>query len=250
MLERLPGPIRRWLYAGGTRADRLRDPDAVVAFSISARDDRRRPWAGLRAPPPSPGRSSPMASSTRSTRARGNARRPGARRRRAWITTFGQCGCRATASRLPEPSTSCSSRPPTTTPPGPNRLLRGRGEPTCDPARVAILESRGEGLLARWQAFHATSSRELKREMADAGYPAHRHPQPNVKQYASTPGVEELDLEPALGDRPGWRISWYVPLVGDHPLPSPSTSVPWAPPATGHRGRPGTGSTPLGSPGP
>jgi ubiquinone/menaquinone biosynthesis C-methylase UbiE len=29
--NRLPGPIRRWLYAGGTRQDRLRDPDAVVA---------------------------------------------------------------------------------------------------------------------------------------------------------------------------------------------------------------------------
>jgi ubiquinone/menaquinone biosynthesis C-methylase UbiE len=29
--NRLPGPIRRWLYAGGTRQDRLRDPAAVVA---------------------------------------------------------------------------------------------------------------------------------------------------------------------------------------------------------------------------
>jgi predicted methyltransferase len=31
ILDRLTGPIRRWLYAGGTRQDRLRDPDAVVA---------------------------------------------------------------------------------------------------------------------------------------------------------------------------------------------------------------------------
>ena len=30
-LDRLPTSIRRWLYAGGTRQDRLRDPDAVVA---------------------------------------------------------------------------------------------------------------------------------------------------------------------------------------------------------------------------
>ncbi|HET9498446.1 MAG TPA: methyltransferase domain-containing protein, partial [Candidatus Limnocylindria bacterium] len=30
-LDRVTGPIRRWLYAGGTRQDRLRDPDAVVA---------------------------------------------------------------------------------------------------------------------------------------------------------------------------------------------------------------------------
>ena len=31
MLDRLRGSIRRWLYAAGTRQDRLRDPDAVVA---------------------------------------------------------------------------------------------------------------------------------------------------------------------------------------------------------------------------
>jgi hypothetical protein len=30
-LDRPPEPIRRWLYAGGTRQDRLRDPDAVIA---------------------------------------------------------------------------------------------------------------------------------------------------------------------------------------------------------------------------
>ena len=37
-------------------------------------------------------------------------------------------------------------------------------------ATVAILESRREGLLARWQAAHATSSRRVLREMTDAGY--------------------------------------------------------------------------------
>ena len=31
ILDRLPGPIRGWLYAGGSRQDRLRDPDVVVA---------------------------------------------------------------------------------------------------------------------------------------------------------------------------------------------------------------------------
>jgi ubiquinone/menaquinone biosynthesis C-methylase UbiE len=30
MLDRLPGPLRRLLYAGGSRQDRLRDPDAVI----------------------------------------------------------------------------------------------------------------------------------------------------------------------------------------------------------------------------
>ncbi len=30
ILDRLPGPIRRALFAGGTRQDRLQDPDAVI----------------------------------------------------------------------------------------------------------------------------------------------------------------------------------------------------------------------------
>jgi trans-aconitate methyltransferase len=37
-------------------------------------------------------------------------------------------------------------------------------------ARVAILESRREGLLARWHGRHATSPRRVLREMAEAGY--------------------------------------------------------------------------------
>ncbi len=36
-------------------------------------------------------------------------------------------------------------------------------------ARVAVLESRREGLLARWRP-HASSPIQLQREMADAGY--------------------------------------------------------------------------------
>ena len=46
MLDRLPGPLRRLLYAGGTRADRLRDPDAVVAaLDLGPGADRRPTWA-------------------------------------------------------------------------------------------------------------------------------------------------------------------------------------------------------------
>jgi SAM-dependent methyltransferase len=37
-------------------------------------------------------------------------------------------------------------------------------------ARVAILESRREGLLARWLGPHASSPRRVQREMAEAGY--------------------------------------------------------------------------------
>lgn len=37
-------------------------------------------------------------------------------------------------------------------------------------ARVAILESRREGLLARWEGHHASSPRKVLREMTDAGY--------------------------------------------------------------------------------
>lgn len=37
-------------------------------------------------------------------------------------------------------------------------------------ARVAILESRRRGLLARWRGRHATSPSRVLREMTDAGY--------------------------------------------------------------------------------
>ena len=37
-------------------------------------------------------------------------------------------------------------------------------------ARVAILESRREGLLARWHGPHASAPRQVQREMTDAGY--------------------------------------------------------------------------------
>ena len=37
-------------------------------------------------------------------------------------------------------------------------------------ARVAILESRREGLLARWRGPHATSPRQVLDEMGQAGY--------------------------------------------------------------------------------
>jgi SAM-dependent methyltransferase len=36
--------------------------------------------------------------------------------------------------------------------------------------RLAILESRREGLLARWRGRHASSPRRILREMAEAGY--------------------------------------------------------------------------------
>jgi hypothetical protein len=35
---------------------------------------------------------------------------------------------------------------------------------------VAILESRREGLLARWLAPHATEPRKVQREMEEAGH--------------------------------------------------------------------------------
>ena len=37
-------------------------------------------------------------------------------------------------------------------------------------APVAILESRREGLLARWEGFHASSPGQVQREMTAAGY--------------------------------------------------------------------------------
>jgi predicted methyltransferase len=40
ILARLPAPLRRAVFAGGQRSDRLRDPDAVIAALGVRRGDR------------------------------------------------------------------------------------------------------------------------------------------------------------------------------------------------------------------
>lgn len=171
-LDRLTAPIRRWLYAGGTRQDRLRDPDAVIAV-LDTRPGMvvgdLGPGVGhftirlARAVEPDgvvyalDASQSTLDDLRRAADERGltTLRTVPVRRDRLEIPEpVDLLFVSATYHHLPEPSTYFAD-------------ARAHLRPG---ARVAILESRREGLLARWRGHHASSPRRVLREMTDAGY--------------------------------------------------------------------------------
>jgi arsenite methyltransferase len=172
ILERLAGAIRRWVYGGGTRQDRLRDPDAVIRVleiqpGMVVGD--LGPGAGhftlrlARAVEPD-GVVYALDASQRTLddlmraahdRAIGTLRAVPVRRDRLEIPEpVDLLFVSATYHHLPDPSNYFADA----------RVYLRPG------ARVAILESRREGLLARWRGRHATSPPRVLREMTDAGY--------------------------------------------------------------------------------
>jgi predicted methyltransferase len=172
MLERLPGPIRRWLYAGGTRQDRLRDPDAV----IRALDVRPGMIVGdlgpgmghftlrfARAVEPD----GVVYAIDASQRTLDDLLRAAGDREIANVQTVHVSRDRL---EVPEPvdllfvSATYHHLPDQTAYFAEARTHLQPG------AIVAILESRREGLLARILAVHASSPRQVQREMTDAGY--------------------------------------------------------------------------------
>lgn len=172
ILDWFPGPIRRLLYAGGTRQDRLRDPDAVVA----ALDLGPGMIVGdlgsgyghftlrmARAVEPDGVVYALDASQDTLDDLRRTAEDRG-------ITTLRAVPVRRDRIEIPESvdllfvsATYHHLQDPTTYFAAARRYLRPGG-------RVAILESRREGLLARWRGRHASSPRRMLREMRAAGY--------------------------------------------------------------------------------
>jgi arsenite methyltransferase len=171
-LDRLPGPIRRWLYGGGTRQDRLRDPDAVVA-QLDVRPGMivgdLGPGAGhftlrlARAVEPDgvvyalDASQSTLDDLRRAADDRGMTTLrvvPVPRDRLEIAEPVDLLFISATYHHLPEPATYF----------GEARTYLRPG------ARVAILESRRKGLLALWGGRHATSPPRVLREMEAAGY--------------------------------------------------------------------------------
>lgn len=172
ILDRLPGPIRRWLYSGGTRQDRLRDPDAVVA-ALGLRPGMvvgdLGPGAGhftlrlARAVEPDgvvyalEARQSTLDDLRRVADDRG-------------ITTLRCVQVRRDRLQIPEPvdllfvSATYHHLPAAASYFAQARSYLRPG------ARVAILESRRGGLLALWHGHHASSPRRVLREMTEAGY--------------------------------------------------------------------------------
>ena len=171
-LDRLPGPIRRWLYAGGTRQDRLRDPDRVVV----ALDLRPGMVVGDLGPgyghftlrlaravePAGVVYALDASQSTLDDLVRAADDRE--------ITTLRPVLVRRDRLDIPAPvDLLFVSATYHHLPDPPTYFARARAH-LRPGGRVAILESRREGLLARRMGRHASSPRHLQREMADAGY--------------------------------------------------------------------------------
>jgi arsenite methyltransferase len=171
-LDRLPGSIRRWLYAGGTRQDRLRDPDAVVTV-LALRPGMivgdLGPGAGhftirlARAVEPD----GVVYALDASQSVLDDLRRAADER---GITTLRTVLVPRDRLEIPAPvDLLFVSATYHHLPDAPTYFAEARAYLRPD-ARVAILESRREGLLARWLGPHATSPQRVQREMAEAGY--------------------------------------------------------------------------------
>ena len=171
-LDRLPASIRRWLYAGGTRQDRLRDPDAVVA-ALALRPGMvvgdLGPGAGhftlrmARAVEPD----GVVYALDASQSTLDDLRRAAGDR---GITTLLTVVVRRDRLEIPAPVDLLFVSATYHHLPKASAYFAEARAHLRPGARVAILESRREGLLARWLGPHATSPRRVQREMAEAGY--------------------------------------------------------------------------------
>jgi len=172
MLDSLPGPIRRWLYAGGSREDRLLDPDAV----IEAIDPRPGmiigdlgPGAGhftlrlARAIEPDGVVYALDASQGTLDDLRAEAGERGISNVRPVLVPRDRL-------EVPEPIDLLFVSATYHHLPDPQRYFAAARAHLRRGATTVILESRREGLLARWHGVHATAPRRLLRDMTRAGY--------------------------------------------------------------------------------
>ena len=172
MLDRLPQPIRGWLYGGGTRQDRLRDPDAVIRV-LDVRPGMvvgdLGPGAGhftfrLAAAVEPNG----AVYALEASRSRLDDLMRGAEER--GLTTLRGVFVRRDRLEIPEPVDLLFVSATYHHLPDPARYFAEARTHLRPGASVAILESRRTGLLAHWHGRHATSPERVQREMADAGY--------------------------------------------------------------------------------
>lgn len=166
--RRLP----RWLYAGGTRQDRLRDPDRVVAAL------RVRPGDIVADLGPGYGHFTlrlaqavaPHGTAYAIDADAATLQELHAAADERGLTTLRTVAVSPDRLDIPEPvnllfvsATYHHLREPARYFAAAHPYLRPGG-------RIAILESRREGLLARWMNPHATPSERIRSEMAAAGF--------------------------------------------------------------------------------
>jgi len=172
ILDRLPGPIRRALFAGGTRQDRLQDPDAV----IRALDLR----AGMVVADLGPGAGHFTLRLARGVGPNGVVYALDASQAtlddliraaedRA-ISTLRPVQVPRDRLEVPEPVELLFVSATYHHLPDPSTYFADARTHLRPGAKVAILESRREGLLAPWRGRHASSPQRLVRQMAKAGY--------------------------------------------------------------------------------
>jgi predicted methyltransferase len=166
--SRLP----RWLYAAGTRRDRLRDPDAVIAV-LDVRPGMAvgdlGPGAGhftlrlARAVEPDG-----VVYAIDTSRRTLDELRSAADERA--ITTLRTIPAHRDHLEVPGPVDLLFVSATYHHLPEQSRYFAQVRTHLRPGGRVAILESRREGVLARWRAPHATDPRKVHRQMEEAGY--------------------------------------------------------------------------------
>jgi len=164
--------LLRWLCAAGTRQDRLRDPDAVIAV-LDVRPGMvvgdLGPGAGhftlrmARAVEPD-GAVYAIDASQRTL----DELRTAADRRE--IMTLRTVPVSRDRLDIPEPVDLLFVSATYHHLPQPPRYFAEARAHLRPGGRVAILEARREGLLARWLAPHASDPGRVQREMTEAGY--------------------------------------------------------------------------------
>ena len=171
ILQRLFGAIRRRLDASGTRQDRLRDPDAVIRV-LDVRP-------GMLVGDLGPGAGHFTLRLARAVEPNGVVYALDANERtlddlmgtseEEAITTLRAVKVPRDRLQVPEPVDLLFVSATYHHLPNRSHYFAGARAHLRPGARVAVLESRREGLLARWRP-HASSPSQLQREMSDAGY--------------------------------------------------------------------------------
>jgi predicted methyltransferase len=164
--------LHRWLYAAGSRKDRLRDPDAVIGV-LDVRP-------GMAVGDLGPGAGHFTLRLARAVEPDGVVYALDTNRRtlddlrtaahRQGIRTLQPVPAPRDRLDIPGPVELLFVSATYHHLPHPSRYFAEARTHLQPGGRVAILESRREGVLARWLAPHATDPRKVRREMEEAGY--------------------------------------------------------------------------------